>query len=198
MKMPFKFMTAMLATLVLAACGNQMEPAQKALSEIESTVQAASADAVKYVPNEVETVNARLTELKAAFDKKDYKTVIAGAPALLADAKKLATDAAAKKEEYVKMLGDEWTKMSAALPQAVTAIESRVAQLKKMKKLPDGISKDTIAAAGTGLDEAKATWTQATAAFGEGKVEEAVTKAKAVKGKVDELMSSLGIAPAAA
>lgn len=196
MRMQIKFVTALLATLVLAACGNQMEPAQKALSEIESTVAASSAEAVKYVPNKVEEVNGKLAELKAAFDKKDYKAVVMGAPALLADAKALATEAAAKKDEYMKLLGGEWTKLSASLPQGVTAIEARMAELKKTRKLPAGVTKDAVAAAGTGLEQVKATWTEATAAFGEGKIEEAVAKAKGLQPKVDEILLTLGVKPA--
>jgi hypothetical protein len=193
MKMQFKFVTALLATLVLAACANQMEPAQKALGEIDAAVQAASADAAKYVPNQLEDVTKKVADLKAAFDKKDYKAVIAGAPAVLAEAKGLADAAAAKKTEFMTALNGEWTNLSASLPQAVAAIESRVGMLSKSKKLPSGITKDALAAAQTGLDQAKATWGEATAAFGAGNVEEAVAKAKAVKSRADEIMASLGM-----
>jgi hypothetical protein len=196
MRIQFKFVTALLAVFVLAACGNQMEPAQKALSEIESTLAASSADAVKYAPQKVEEVNGKLAELKAAFEKKDYKAVVMGAPALLADAKALATEAAAKKDEYVKLLGEQWTKLSAGLPQATAAIEARIAELKKTRKLPAGVTKDAVAAAGPALEQVKATWTEATAAFGEGKVEDAVMKAKSVQVKVDEILLSLGVKPA--
>lgn len=198
MRMQFKFVTAFLAALVLAACGTQMEPAQKALAEVEAALAASGADAVKYAPQKVEEVNGKLAELKAAFEKKDYKAVVMGAPALLADAKALAAEAATKKDEYVKLLGEQWTKMSAALPQATTTIEARIAELKKARKLPEGVTKDAVAAAGPGLEQVKATWTEATAAFGEGKVEDAVMKAKSVQVKVDELLLSLGLKPAAA
>jgi hypothetical protein len=196
MKMQFKFVTALLATLVLAACANQMQPAQQALGQIDAAVQAVSADAAKYVPNQLEDVTKKLADLRAAFDKKDYKAVLAGAPAVLAEAKGLADAAAAKKTEYMNALTGDWTNLSAALPQAVAAIESRVGILSKSRKLPDGISKDTLAAAQTGLDQAKTAWGEATAAFGAGNVEEAVTKAKAIKARADEIMSSLGM-PAA-
>lgn len=191
--MKFKFVTALLATLVLAACANQMEPAQKAIAEVESSLQAVSADAAKYVPDQLGAAQQKLAELKAAFDKKDYKTVLATAPALVTEAKALGDAAAAKKTEFMNQLNTDWTAMSASLPQAVAAIESRLGVLAKSRKLPDGITKDTLATAQAGLDEAKTNWTAATAAFGEGKLEEAVAKASSVKARAEEIMNALGM-----
>jgi hypothetical protein len=191
--MKFKFVTALLATLVLAACANQMEPAQKAIAEVESSLQAVSADAAKYVPDQLGAAQQKLAELKAAFDKKDYKTVLATAPALVTEAKALGDAAAAKKTEFMNQLNTDWTAMSASLPQAVAAIESRLGVLAKSRKLPDGITKDTLATAQAGLDEAKTNWTAATAAFGAGNLEEAVAKAGSVKARAEEIMNALGM-----
>jgi hypothetical protein len=193
MKSQFKVLIALVATLVVAACANQMEPAQKALAEVEAAVQAASADAQKYLPEQYASVDQKLSELKASFDKKEYAAVVTGAPALLTDVKSLASAAAAKKKEVMDALGAQWTSLSASLPQAVAAIESRLTALAKTKKLPQGVTKDAVTAATSGLTEVKAAWNDATAAFGAGKVDEAVTKAKAVKDKVDEISKSLAI-----
>jgi hypothetical protein len=191
--MKFKFVTALLATLVLAACANQMEPAQKAIAEVESALQAVGADAAKYVPDQLGATQQKLAELKAAFDKKDYKTVIVTAPSLLAEARALADTAAAKKTEFMNQLNTDWTSMSASLPQAVAAIESRLGVLAKSRKLPDGITKETLEKSQADLAEAKSTWTAATTAFGEGKIEEAVAKAASVKARAEQVMSALGM-----
>lgn len=192
------FITALVATLALAGCGNQMEPAQKALGEVESTLSSVGADAAKYVPDQLKSTNDKLTELKAAFDKKDYAAVVTGAPALLAEAKGLADAAAAKKKEFMEALNGQWSSLSAALPQQVTEIETRLGVLEKARKLPDGITKETVTNAKAGLEQAKTLWGEATAAFGAGNIEEAVTKANGVKARAEELVSVLGIAPAAA
>lgn len=192
------FFTALVATLALAGCGTQMEPAQKALGEIESALTTAGADAAKYVPDQLKSANDKLTELKAAFEKKDYAAVVTGAPALLAEAKGLADAAAAKKKEFMEALNGQWTSLSGALPQQVTEIENRLGVLEKARKLPDGITKDTLTNAKSGLEQAKTLWGEATAAFGAGNIEEAVTKANGVKARADELVSVLGITPAAA
>lgn len=192
------FITALVATLALAGCGNQMEPAQKALGEVESTLSSVGADAAKYVPDQLKATNDKLTALKASFDKKDYAAVVTGAPALLAEAKGLADAAAAKKKEFMEALNGQWSSLSAALPQQVTEIETRLGVLEKARKLPDGITKETVTNSKAGLEQAKTLWGEATAAFGAGNIEEAVTKANGVKARADELVSVLGIAPATA
>jgi hypothetical protein len=187
------------AAVVIAACGNQMEPAQKAITDIESAVAAAGADAEKYIPEQVAAVKGSVDALKAAFDQKDYKSVVTGAPAVLAEAQGLVAAAAAKKDEVMAALNGEWTQLSTELPAAVTAIQGRIDELSKAKKLPEGLDKAAVEGAAAGLAEAQTLWTEATAAFGAGALEEAVTKANAVKAKANELMTALGMtaAPAA-
>jgi hypothetical protein len=182
--------------LALVACANQMEPAKKLLDDVAAAVTAAGADAQQYIPDQVASVNQKLAEFKAAFDKQDYKTVISGAPALLNEAKGLADAAAAKKKEVLEALGAQWTTLAAELPQAVSAVEAKLATLAKTKKLPAGITKDGVAAAKTGLAEAKTAWDEAKASFGAGNVQAALDKAKGVKAKLEEAASKLGLAAA--
>lgn len=193
----FRFLLAMLAGLVLAACANLQEPAKKVLADVEATVTAASADAQKYVPEQYAAVSQKLTDMKAAFDKQDYKTVVEGGPALLTEAKGLADAAAAKKTEVLEALNTQWTALATQLPQAVTAIEARLATLKKSHKLPAGVTKDAVAGATSGLADIKSAWAGATSAFGTGDVQGALDKAKAVKANVDEISAKLGIGAAA-
>ena len=184
------------AGLALAACANQMEPAKKMLGDVEAAVTAAGADAQQYVPDQVAAVNQKLAELKTAFDKQDYKTVITGAPALLTEAKGLADAAAAKKKEVLEALGAQWTTLAAELPQSVSAVEAKLATLAKTHKLPAGVTKDGVAAAKSGLADAKASWDEAKASFGAGNVQAALDKAKAVKAKLDDAAAKLGLAGA--
>ena len=191
-----RFLVALFAGLALAACVNQMEPAKKLIGDVEAAVIAAGPDAQQYIPEQVTSVNQRLTELKAAFDKQDYKTVITGAPALLTDAKGLADAAAAKKKEVLEALGARWTTLAAELPQSVAAVEAKLAAVAKTKKLPAGMTKDGLAVAKSGLADAKTAWDDAKAAFGAGNVQAALDKAKVVKAKVDEIATTLGVTAA--
>jgi hypothetical protein len=189
-----------MAAIILAACAGQKEPAQKLINDIESTVTAASAEAAKYVPDQLADVQSKLGALKASFDKQDYAAVVMAAPAVLSAAQGLATAAAAKKDEVLKALNDQWTSLSGSLPGAVTAIQSRIDLLgkKSSKKMAAGID---LAAAKSGLSDATSLWSKAQAAFASGNMDEAVNTAKDVKAKIDALAASLKLdlpAPAAA
>jgi hypothetical protein len=202
MSLPLRFRQyafVALAASLLAACAGQMEPAKKLIGDIDSTVSAASADAEKYVPDQLHDVQAKLADLKASFDKKDYAAVVSGAPAVLTAAQGLATAAAAKKDEVLKALNTDWSGLSTALPGYVTAIQSRIDLLGKKsgKKLATGID---VPAAKAGLADATALWSKAQAAFSAGNLEEAVNTAKDVKTKIEAVAAGLklDLPPAAA
>jgi hypothetical protein len=187
------------AGMVLAACASQMEPAQKLISDIEAVVTAASSEAAKYVPDQLMDVQSKLGELKASFDKKDYAAVVTGAPAVMSAAQGLASAAAAKKDELLKALNDQWTGLAAALPGYLTTIQSRIDLLsrKSSKKLAAGID---LNAAKSSLSDDSSLWSKAQAAFAAGNMDEAVTTANDLKTKLAGLASTLKVdlsAPAA-
>src|SRR5262245_58179233 len=68
--------------MLVGACGSQMEPAKAAVASADSAIQSLSADAQKYVPDQFGEVVTSFANLKASFEKKDYKSVLASAPAL--------------------------------------------------------------------------------------------------------------------
>jgi hypothetical protein len=192
----FKFLLVLASAIALAACANLQEPAKKVIADTEATIAAAGPDAQQYVPDQYAAVQQKLADLKAAFDKQDYKAVVAGGPGLLSAAKGLADAAVAKKREVMEALNGQWTGYAASIPQSVAAVEARLTALKG-KKLPAGVTKDGVAAAKTGLEEVKSAWTDAGTTFGGGSLQSAVDKAKAVKAKLDEISAKLGISPAA-
>ena len=86
-----------LLAVVLAACASQLEPAQKAIGDIEGAIASSSDVAIKYAPVQLQDVMDRLAGLKSAFDKKDYAAVVAQAPAVLAAAQALGSTANAQR-----------------------------------------------------------------------------------------------------
>jgi hypothetical protein len=179
-----------LAALMIAACASQREPAQKMINDIEAAVTMASSDAAKYVPDQLNDVQTKLGDLKAAFDRQDYKSVVTAAPAVLGEAMGLASAAAAKKAEVVQGLNEQWTALSGAVPGYMAAIQSRIDLLSKKssRKLAAGIDLD---AAKSGLSDATSLWSKAQGAFGNGNMDEAASTAKDVKAKLDGLATSL-------
>ena len=182
-----------LAALALAACAGQKEPAQRLMAEIQATITAASGEAAKYIAGELQDVETKFGELKAAFDKQDYPAVVSGAQAVLGAAQSLATDAAAKKDEVLKALNDKWMGLAGSVPGYLTAIQNRLDFLGKKanKKAAAGIDID---AAKSGLSEAMSLWSKAQAAFAGGNMQEAVATAQSVKTQVESVAATVKLA----
>jgi hypothetical protein len=201
-----RFVIAMLLASVLAGCSGQKDAAQNLVWEIAATVSAAEPEAAKYVPEQLRDVQAKLTDLRAALDKKDYDGVTAAAPAVLTAAQSLATAAAAKKDEILKAKNDAWTNLALVLPDEVTALQNRVDQLsskKPAKKAAKGSPSGTpsgvdLGAVGAGMSDITSLWSKAQAAFAGGNLDEAVATAKDVKSKADSLAVTLKMDPARA
>jgi hypothetical protein len=184
------FAIAALLAIVFAGCSNQKDSAQNLLWEIDATISAAEPEAAKYVPEQLAGIRTKLGDLRAAFDKKDYAGVISEGPAVLGSAQSLAMAAAAKKDEILKALNDDWNSLALALPGEVTALQNRVELLetKSGKKLAKGVDIDT---AKDRMGEVTSLWSKAQAAFAAGNLNEAVATAKAVKSKADALAGVL-------
>ncbi|HEY3654083.1 MAG TPA: hypothetical protein VGL34_03760 [Steroidobacteraceae bacterium] len=177
--------TKVLASLVvlaivatLTACANQMEPAKQALDEISNLVTMTTADGARYVPDEMGSVQKKLADLQSAYDKKDYAAVLANAPAVLADAKNLAADAAAKKGEIAKALDTEWSAFVASLPQWIADVKNRVDELSKAKRVPKDVD---LPSAKEALADATDGWGRAQSAMEAGEINNAIATAKDVK-----------------
>jgi hypothetical protein len=193
--------------IALSACQNQKEPAQKAIADIETAVTAAGADAERYIGAQVKAVKDGVAALKAKFEKKDYKGVLADAPALMAKAQGLtaAKDAAIKEETArqaaekaaaEQVLKSDWETLASTVPSAIEAVDSRVGVLAKSKKLPANLTKEELASAQSNLAEAKTLWDQASSAQAAGNVRDAVTSAQQAKEKVDAALAGLDMTTA--
>jgi len=174
--------------ILFVACVNQMEPAKNALDNINSTLNSVSADAQKYVPDQFAHAQGKVAELTAAYEKKNYDAVIARAPAVLAEVNGLSGAAAAKKDEMVKALGNEWRSLSASVPKSISSVQSRIDELSKTKRVPKDVN---LAAAKSGLADATSAWDKAQAAFNSGNPADAVTAAKEAQEKIASAATAL-------
>jgi len=191
------FFSLVMAVALLAGCANQMEPAKKAIADVEAAVAAAGPDAAQYIPDQLQAVTNQIVDLKMKFDQKDYKGVLAAAPALLTQAQGLTAAAASAKQAAeaaaLEAFNSEWGTLAADVPAQLAAVTKRVGILSKSKKLPAGLDAAAFAAAKSGADEATALWDQAMADQAAGNVEQAVTAARQVKEKLDAAMAGLGM-----
>ena len=186
----FSFVT--LAAFVAVACGKG--PAQAAITTADAAVEAARADGEKYVPEQFKALADTNASAKSKFDSGDYKGALETAQGVPAQATAVNQAAAARKTELM----ESWKAMESTLPTMVADITKKVMELSTAKKLPAGLDKAGVEAAKTSLDGATAMWAEAGTAFGGGDVVTAVAKATQVKATAEELMTKLGMAPAAA
>ena len=187
---------AMLAAVIITACANQRAEAEKAVTAAESSLTNIRDMATRYAPDQMQAVDAQLNGVKDSLAKGDYKGVMAAMPALntaisnlkdTATANQQTADAASAKAK------DAWGPLSSDVPKMVDAISSRVDILSKSHHLPKGVTKDTLAAAKSGLDSMKSAWSDASNAATSGDYTTAVTKGQAVKDQASQIMQSLGM-----
>jgi hypothetical protein len=194
MKSILKVAAAVAACSLLLACNTDKVPAQAAITAAEQAIGAVSAEAQKYVPDQLKAANDALAASKDQFAKGDYKGALASATDLTAKAKDLGAAAAAKKGELTKA----WTDATADIPSVLSALKSRVELLSAAKKLPKGIDAAKLAEARDGLAAGTKTFEEASAAFAAGSIAEANQKVSGLKAKLTELMALVGAqAPAA-
>ena len=175
--------------VMFIACASQKGPAEQAIKAAEEAINATKAEAVKYVPDQVKSLESALAAVKDKFTKGDYKAVITEAQALVGKAKGVLDAAKAKKEELTK----KWTDLSQGLPKMVEAIQSRVDILSQSKKLPATLTAEKFAEAKSGLTAAKEEWGKALESFKAGNLTDAISVANSVKEKAVKIMEILGL-----
>ncbi len=184
---------ALLLIAFAAACSKG--PAEAALKAADAAVQAAEPDASKYVPEQFTALSDSLKAARDKFDAGDYAGALADAKDIPAKAGEIAQAAAAKKEEMTKA----WAELQGGLPGLVEAVQGKLAELGKARRLPKGLDKAKVEEMTGALPQLTATWTEAVDAANAGNVPAALEKAGQVKTSVMEMMQTLGIeAPAAA
>jgi hypothetical protein len=188
-----RLVAVVLAFLAIVACSPMKDPAEAAIADATAALQKIGADGPKYAPAEYKVVTDQVDSMKASFDKKEYEAVLNTVRQLIPNMKLLAETVADKKRQANIALRDQWSSMSRDVPTSLAAVEARVAELSKAKKLPKGVSKDAVAGAGSAVDAAKQSWSDAQSAKTSGNVEDAVAKGKATQATLTELMASLGM-----
>ena len=184
---------ALFLIALLAGCSSDKGPAESAIKAAEEAFNASKAEAVKYIPDEVKSLEGALAAVKDKFAKGDYKAAIPEAQSIGEKSKGLADRAKTKKEE----LTQSWTDLSQAVPKMVEAAQSRIDALSKAKKLPANMTPEKISEANSGLVAAREEWAKALESFKTGNLAEAVAMANSVKGKAEAATEILG-APAQA
>ena len=177
------------AALILSACGKAKEEADAALKAAEKAVSDVRAEAAKFVPDQLKSLEAAFNAAKEKFNKGDYKEALTEAQAIATKAKEVMAAANAKKEQLTK----DWANLSQEVPKMVGSIKGRMEAIAKSKRLPKKITKEKFEEAKTGLDTILKDWTLAEEASKGGNLAEAVAKAKAAKERAAQVLAILDV-----
>lgn len=185
---------AALAALVAVAAGcSQKDPAQEAITAAENALAAVYEDAQKYLPERYAEVKGDLEKARAAFNEERYADAIAAVRDVPARAEALATDVVEAKQKKLAELNADWVRLSGSLPGLMTGIGTRLAELGKMRRLPQGMDKQLLEEANAAYGSAQSAWDEAGTAFNAGDLEGAVGKARDVEAMAQDLVTRLGM-----
>jgi hypothetical protein len=184
------------ATVFMAGCAKQREPAHDALEKIEKSLDDVKADAAKYAPDGLKGVESQLKNLKQSFDDKNYENVLAGTPQLekAVNSLRQAVDSGkAQARSAMAAAKTEWESLSADVSKQVDTIQKRIDELSKSKRLPWGINKNEFEGSKSAFESMKAQWNDAASEAKKGDAIEANAKAKTAKGMGEQLYDQLKI-----
>jgi hypothetical protein len=177
-------------SLFLVACvPANKEPASEAIKAAEGAFNAAKGEAVKYIPDQANSVEDAIKIAKASFDKGNFDVALETAKAIPEKVKVLTTAVEAKKVELTK----SWEEIGGGMPGMLDAIKDRLDILSASKKLPKTLDKAKLEGAKADYEAAAKMWVDAKSTFSEGNITDAIAKAKTVKEKAMEVMNILGM-----
>ena len=188
-------LAACAAALLFSGCAkNQME-AKKDVDRIEDSIKDIRADAERYAPDGLKSVESQIARFRADIDAKNYDDVVAGSPQLEKAVDSLKAAIASGKQhaqEALAVAKTEWESLNATVPGMVAEIDARVAELDK-RKIFRGIKKEDFENAKSTFSTMKTTWAEAEENAKAGKTVAAANKGKSAKELGDQLCETLDI-----
>lgn len=189
------FFSLALAAILLTGCGSK-EPAIQAVADASHALDMLRPEAAQYAPTEMAAADATLADMKQSLSKEKYAEVLQEIP-------KINADYTTARESVVAMrtmkaaAENEWATLNVEVPKTARELDTRVATL-SAGRLPQAVSKETLASAKTDLESMKATWAEATAAASAGDPLKAADKGRVAKTTGEKLKEQLAVDPTVA
>jgi hypothetical protein len=187
MKTTLKLAAAVLVLGSFVACETQKVPAETAYRAAETAWAAVSAEATKFAPDQAKAISETLAKSKAALANGEYSAVIKDTTDLPTKIADVAKTVAAKKDEWTAA----WTTLAATLGGSLTAVQAKVDELGKAKKLPAGVEKAAVEGAQTTLTAIQTTFNEAKTAFQNADYEGALAGANKAKADLVKVVTDL-------
>ena len=188
-------LSAAAAVLLISGCARHQMEAKKSVDNIEDSIKDIRADAERYAPEALKSIDSQVARFKADLDAKNYDDVVAGSPQLqkAVESMKAAIDTGKKHaQQAVAVAKTEWESLNATVPEMVQRIDARVTELDK-RKMFRGIKKEDFENAKSTFSTMKTTWAEAEEDAKAGKTVRAADKGKSAKDIGDQLCETLDI-----
>lgn len=175
---------------LLGGCGAaQKEATQAAISAAQTAINAAQGAAEKYAPEQTKASEDALQAAKDALAKGNYEEALKDAKDATDKARAALAAAKAKKEEWT----NTWNNLSQSAPKSMSEVQAKLDAYKKNGKLPAGVDQATMDSAKVQFDQLKQNWVDATAAYKNGNLADAIEKSSTIKEGLQKLKDLLGI-----
>ena len=177
------------AVLLYGCSAAQKEATEAAISASQTAINAAQGAAEKYVPEQTKAAQDALQAAKDALAKGNYEEALKDTKEATDKAKAALDAAKAKKEEWT----NTWNNLSQSAPKPMNEVQAKLDAYKKNGKLPPGVDQTTMDSAKAQFDQLKQSWADATAAYKNGNLADAMQKASTLKEGLQKLKDLLGI-----
>lgn len=131
---------ALAASIGLAGCASQKEPAEKAMASIEETLKASGEEIRQALPERATEIEAKVAELRASMEKKEYDDVVTRSAEVSEDLKRAIADSRVARAKNRAAMEREWNELLESMPKLIEAIDKKVAV--QGSKPPKGMEKD--------------------------------------------------------
>ena len=165
-----------------AAATAAVDAAQKSFDEVKAAT-------AKVMPEETQKMSDAIAAARTNISEGKTAEALEAAKAMPAQIKDLA-DAATKKTEE---MSSAWTSASEELPKAVAAVQAKVDELTKSKKLPAGVDVPAFAAVKSSIADITKMWGEAQESYKGGNMSEAMSKVATIKAALVSAMTTLGL-----
>lgn len=177
---------------VLAGCSSRKEPAQEAVTGLETSLEQIRPEARSYAPGPLDAVDERMAALHRDMDEEHYSAVVEQAPEVQKQIDQLKSTVQARRQDAEQANAratEAWNGFVAEMPRYLDTLQKRLDQLVKTRKVPKGTSEESLL-----LDNVRNLWADANNLFRIGKPTEAVARAEEARARARELAQKLGAA----
>ena len=183
------FRLTAVALALSAACSGAKGKAEAAITAADQAIDAIAADAGKVLPYEVEQLKSSVAVARDSLATKGY----AAAAALAAEIPAKAQEVAAKVPAKRAQLTAELDTLGFALKKNLAAIQAKLDQFAKTRRLPTGVTQAKIDSVKQVLAFAPEEWNIIEAQIQAGELDAAYGKGTVLRLKVSQALEAVGL-----